>query len=763
MGSSLGQLPPAFAARFQVQRVLGRGGFGEVLLAEDLELNRPVALKSMHPGGDPSDQERFLREARALARLDHPGVVRMLDFLEGDGVHLLVLEYVPGRSLEGEVLDADELEALARTLTDALAAVHELGMLHRDVKPANLLRDELGAVRLSDFGLVFDPKKTQLTGTGKLAGTLAYFSPEVIQGGGYSAASDFWALGVTLFELAEGELPFRFAQLFELEETKGREDFFRPKFENLDPDSKIATLIRAWLEVEPGRRPVDRESVEWILSGLRSPTEVLSSASSSVSKAAPESGWVGKLPGGKTRSWVLGLGVLGLLAGWFAPGGPSAPGPLGEVGTAGPAKAPSLPSDRELAEAFREELSLAIKTFRGPVLDPEGTRLPPEERFAEGATPLVRKDPFAFGILLNDLASWPRLVRAAYTHGLSEEAQAVLREFDDFLALRGQTQLSPLFRQEPLGEDPFEVRVVKNLSNFVPNFSPVATPLHRSLTEYRKALQLFYGLSQRHEELGERSESLFGTGFEFGFGNYFSLPETIRTFALRPQHRPRVAEVMNPVTERLWKSNLSLGVGTTSPSPEVASLGVLLSLYLSPTMLGYFPLQWRFAEFATVFGRPSRGNFADRILDFDLAWQKGRMRFGMTPDLASRLEPRLAELKSKAPQAGPEAESLLRDAVALLDLRLARETKEGSQIGPRLEAYLQAGLLRETGSLLGCRLVLEQFTLGARDLEGTRISEASLDRIEAWIDRVEAQPKRASWKWLRGDLERIRRERMIPN
>lgn len=207
--------PTLVADRYRIVRVLGRGGGGTVWLARDEHLGRDVALKRV--AGEADNEvlvERGLREARTSAALAHDNVVRVFDAFEHEGAPWIVMEYVPGPSLAqllegGEPLPAAQVARLGAQLATALAAAHRLGILHRDVKPANVLLDEAREqAKLTDFGIARGQDDHQLTRTGMVSGTAAFFSPELAQGQDPSTASDVWALGATLYAAVEGRRPF---------------------------------------------------------------------------------------------------------------------------------------------------------------------------------------------------------------------------------------------------------------------------------------------------------------------------------------------------------------------------------------------------------------------------------------------------------------------------------------------------------------------------------------------------------------------------
>jgi serine/threonine-protein kinase len=198
------------AGRYRLGRLLGAGGAGRVFEASDQALGRAVAIKMLHAGRGSVAYERFVREARIAGTLRHPSLVEVYDVSVEQG--FLVMEYLPGGSLAqrlaaGDVLGGAQARRLALELAAGLEAAHHKGIVHRDVKPANVFFDQRGAAKLGDFGVahLIDLGQTQ---TGGLIGTLAYMAPEQITGAPITIAADLYALGVTLFEALTGRLPF---------------------------------------------------------------------------------------------------------------------------------------------------------------------------------------------------------------------------------------------------------------------------------------------------------------------------------------------------------------------------------------------------------------------------------------------------------------------------------------------------------------------------------------------------------------------------
>lgn len=211
--------PRYVAQRYRLDTPIGRGGAGVVWRGEDELLQRPVAIKEIlvPMAGAQNERDairaRVLREARALARLHSPAIVSVYDVVEEHQRHWIVMELVDADSL-GDVirnhgpLPFDQVAAIGLALTDALAAAHSAGVLHRDVKPGNVLLGRDGRVRLTDFGIAATEGDVTLTGTGALVGSPAYIAPERVRGSSGSPASDLWGLGATLYSAVEGQPPF---------------------------------------------------------------------------------------------------------------------------------------------------------------------------------------------------------------------------------------------------------------------------------------------------------------------------------------------------------------------------------------------------------------------------------------------------------------------------------------------------------------------------------------------------------------------------
>ncbi|MFC4016234.1 serine/threonine-protein kinase [Nonomuraea purpurea] len=219
MGDTV-QAGEVIGRRYTLVRSLGIGGFGQVWLAHDEDLNVKVALKQVRLAGPTTPEEqrqrmaRAVREAQHAARLrDHPNIVTVHDAFEYDGSPWIVMQYVDGRTLAEELrqhgrLPIDQVTRIAEAMLAALGAAHKADIVHRDVKPANVLLATDGQVLLTDFGIAVAPTDATLTASSVVIGSPGYVAPERWQGVEPGAAADLFALGVTLYEAVEGEPPF---------------------------------------------------------------------------------------------------------------------------------------------------------------------------------------------------------------------------------------------------------------------------------------------------------------------------------------------------------------------------------------------------------------------------------------------------------------------------------------------------------------------------------------------------------------------------
>ncbi|MEO7556824.1 MAG: protein kinase, partial [Acidimicrobiales bacterium] len=203
------------AGRYRLDALIASGGMAQVWEATDRVLTRPVAVKILHAhlAADDTFVERFRREAIAAARLAHPSIVAIYDTCSENGMEAIVMELVRGTTLrhlldERRTLDASEAVGVIGQVADALDVAHKAGVVHRDVKPANILLSNDGRVLVADFGIAKAAEVSDLTGTGTTLGTVKYLSPEQVEGANVDARTDVYALGVVLYECLCGRPPF---------------------------------------------------------------------------------------------------------------------------------------------------------------------------------------------------------------------------------------------------------------------------------------------------------------------------------------------------------------------------------------------------------------------------------------------------------------------------------------------------------------------------------------------------------------------------
>ncbi|MCQ1951827.1 protein kinase [Arthrobacter sp. zg-Y238] len=259
--------------RFQLTDRIAIGGMGEVWKARDLVLGRIVAIKILKEEytGDPGFLNRFRAEARHTALLNHPGIANVFDYGEEDGSAYLVMELVPGQPLStiierDKVLSPDRTLSIIGQVATALAVAHNQGLVHRDVKPGNLLIMPDGKVKITDFGIARLADQVPLTATGQVMGTAQYLAPEQATGQQATGSSDIYALGVIGYELLAGRRPFSGESQIAIALAQVNDT--PPPLPETIPEP-VRALIMSMLAKDPADRPADAESLALAVSAIR--------------------------------------------------------------------------------------------------------------------------------------------------------------------------------------------------------------------------------------------------------------------------------------------------------------------------------------------------------------------------------------------------------------------------------------------------------------------------------------------------------------
>jgi serine/threonine protein kinase len=285
------------ADRFALEREIGSGGMARVFLGRDEVLDRPVAVKVLKPmHGDSDIGVRFRREGRTAARLSHPNIVQVYDAGEGDldgsEVSYIVMEYLPGGDLK-ELIDARgplsdaELARIGEEVCAGLAHAHGRGVVHRDIKPHNILLDEKGRAKVSDFGIARALDTTQATRTGAYLGTALYSSPEQLQGHKVTPKSDVYSLGTSLYQAAAGEPPFTGTPIEVASQHVSKPPpSLKQREGDLDVGEEMESLILACLAKDADDRPSAEEAQRRL--GEIYPTAVVAPAPEPAPEPDPE-------------------------------------------------------------------------------------------------------------------------------------------------------------------------------------------------------------------------------------------------------------------------------------------------------------------------------------------------------------------------------------------------------------------------------------------------------------------------------------------
>jgi WD40 repeat protein/predicted Ser/Thr protein kinase len=263
--------------KYRILKILGHGGMGVVYMGEDPLLKRAVAVKAMLPGmaASASAGKRFLREAQTMAAVEHDHIVRIFEVSEERGVPFLAMEFLKGEPLDVRLereakLPVVEALRIGREIAEGLQAAHECGLIHRDVKPANVwLEAPRGRVKILDFGLARSAEQeSTLTQQGAILGTPAFMAPEQARGDPVDARSDLFSLGVILYRLCSGASPFQGRDAISTLMAVATDEPRPPIEVNPELPSELSDLVMALLQKDPARRPASTEVVVEVLRGL---------------------------------------------------------------------------------------------------------------------------------------------------------------------------------------------------------------------------------------------------------------------------------------------------------------------------------------------------------------------------------------------------------------------------------------------------------------------------------------------------------------
>src|SRR6516162_9593632 len=308
------------AGRYRIIALLGRGGMGEVYRATDLTLGQSVALKFLPEEASRNQRllERFHGEVRVARLVSHPNVCRVYDIGQIEGMPFISMEYVDGEDLASLLtrigrLPSDKAVEAARRLCSGLAAAHDRGVIHRDLKPQNIMMNKRGEVVIMDFGLA--AIASELTGAEAHNGTPAYMSPEQLKGSGVTAKSDVYALGLVLYELFTGKRPYDAQSVQHLLDLQEAVHLTSMTSVAADIDPAVEKVIRRCLDPDPARRPSTALTVLAALPG----GDPLAAALAAGETPSPEMvAAAGKVEGMPKRYSVLCLALVVIFLGGTA-------------------------------------------------------------------------------------------------------------------------------------------------------------------------------------------------------------------------------------------------------------------------------------------------------------------------------------------------------------------------------------------------------------------------------------------------------------
>ncbi|MCJ7581900.1 MAG: serine/threonine protein kinase [Candidatus Aminicenantes bacterium] len=250
-----------FAGRYEIIEELGKGGMGRVYRVEDTKLKQEVALKLIKPeiASDKKTIERFRNELKLARNIRHKNVCGMFDLGETEGAPFITMEFVPGQDLKGLIRQSGQLAVgttinIAKQICDGLTEAHKSGVVHRDLKPSNIMIDKQGDVRIMDFGIARSLEAKGITSAGVMIGTPEYMSPEQVEGKEVDQRSDIYSLGIILYEMVTGRVPFKGDTPFTIGMKHKGEIPQNPKELNPQISDDLSSVIMRCLEKEKDRR-----------------------------------------------------------------------------------------------------------------------------------------------------------------------------------------------------------------------------------------------------------------------------------------------------------------------------------------------------------------------------------------------------------------------------------------------------------------------------------------------------------------------------
>jgi serine/threonine-protein kinase len=464
------RLAETLAGRYQIRKLLGQGGMGAVFLADDLELDRQVAIKVLpDASGDPSFVERFRREARTAARLDHPNIIPIYRVESIGDLHYFVMRYVPGQSLADVLADRPKLEvdSARRILIQAARALghaHRHQIVHRDVKPANFMLEAEDRVVLTDFGISKGVQSTgNLTSTGAVIGTPSYMAPEQARGQPLDGRTDQYALGVVGFEMLAGRPPFEnddpFVLMFaHLHQAPPPLRSFRP-----DVPADLESAIARAMAKDPAARFESLEHFARALEGVGDDEPTLMLSGPPPAPTVARAPFASRRPSPRKGPLVVGIavGLVTVIAAvlWL---------PRREPAGAAPPPAAAVPStigaaiDQPVEPAPLETtVPVSAPPLPPPPLPPPPPPTAPSKRDAAPAVAVAQPEPA------------PRVERARLTIGVDGSYATVYLDNE----LVGET---PIVREVSFGEH--EIRVEREGFKPIRQRVVVAGPTTRRFT-----------------------------------------------------------------------------------------------------------------------------------------------------------------------------------------------------------------------------------------------------------------------------------------